>query len=187
MAAMMSKSAGNLYNLLDNLLQWTRLNQGKILFEPQKLNLKKISQDAVSILKPDADLKSFKIAHFIDDEISVFADIFMLKTILRNLVSSALKLSNSEGNIEVSATKTTSEVIISVRDIANSFIPDYIIKLFDSSHINTAIGAAEEKGTTLGLLLCKEFVEKHAGRIWVETSDEKGSHFRFSLPLITGK
>jgi len=187
MAVMMSKSAGNLYNLLDNLLQWTRLNQGKILFEPQKLNLKKISQDAVSILKSDADLKSFKITHFIDDEISVFADIFMLKTILRNLVSGASKLSASDGDIEIFARKTTSEVVISVRDTGNRLIPDYIIKLFDSSHINTAIGAAEEKGITLGLLLCKEFVEKHGGRIWIETSDEKDSEFRFSLPLIDGK
>ena len=187
MAVMMSKSAGNLYNLLDNLLQWTRLNQGKILFEPQKLNLKKISQDAVSILKPEADPQNLKITYFIDNEISVFADIFMLKTIIRNLVSSALKLSASDGNIEISARKTTSEVVISVRDIGNRQIPEYIIKLFDSPHINTAIGAAEEKGTTLGLLLCKEFVEKHGGRIWIETSDEKGSEFRFNLPLITGK
>jgi len=187
MAAMMSKSAANLYNLLDNLLQWTRMNQGKILFEPQNLNLKKIIQDAVSILKPEAEPKNFKITYLIDNEISVFADNFMLKTILRNLVSSALKLSTSDGNIEISARKTTSEIVISVCDTRNRLIPDYIIKLFDSSHINTAIGAAEEKGITLGLLLCKEFVEKHGGRIWIETSDEKGSEFRFSLPLITGK
>jgi PAS domain S-box-containing protein len=187
MAAMMSKSAANLYNLLDNLLQWTRMNQGKILFEPQNLNLKKIIQDAVSILKPEAEPKNFKITYLIDNEISVFADNFMLKTILRNLVSSALKLSTSDGNIEISARKTTSEVVISVSDTGNRLIPDYIIKLFDSSHINTAIGAAEEKGITLGLLLCKEFVEKHEGRIWIETSDEKGSEFRFSLPSIPGK
>jgi len=91
MAVMMSKSATNLYSLLDNLLQWTRMNQGKIAFKPEKLNFIKTSQDALSILKPNADLKNIKINHFANEEITVFADVFMIKTILRNLVSNAIK------------------------------------------------------------------------------------------------
>lgn len=183
MAGMMSKSARNLYSLLDNLLQWTKLNQGKIPFEPQKLNLKKISQDAVSILKPDDNSKEFKISHFIEDEINVFADSFMLKTILRNLVSCAMKFSNGDGNIDILASETPSEVIISVCNYGMGVSPDYLKSLLDSSQINSAIGAAEEKGTTLGLLLCKEFVEKHDGKIWIENGNGKNNEYKFTLPV----
>jgi PAS domain S-box-containing protein len=187
MARMMSKSANNLYSLLDNLLQWTRMNQGKIPFEPQKLNLKKISQDAVSILKPDDKTKEFKINHFIEDEIGVFADSFMVKTILRNLVSSAIKFSDNDGQIDIYAQETSSNVIISVRDNGMSKSPEYLARLFDISQIHTTLGSTEEKGTTLGLLLCKEFVEKHDGKIWVESKKNKGNEFKFTLPLLPEK
>jgi PAS domain S-box-containing protein len=185
MAGMMSKSASNLYSLLDNLLQWTKLNQGKIPFEPQTLNLKKISQDAVSIIKPDDNSKEFKISHFIEDGINVFADSFMLKTILRNLVSCAMKFSNGDGNIDILARETPSEVIISVCNYGIGISPDYLKSLLDSSQIHSAIGAAEEKGTTLGLLLCKEFVEKHDGKIWIESGNGKSNEYKFTLPMVT--
>ena len=97
MAVMMSKSATNLYSLLDNMLQWTRMNQGKIIFRPQKLNLSKITEDAISILKPNLNTKKITININADEEITVFADIFMLKTILRNLVSNAINYTNEEG------------------------------------------------------------------------------------------
>jgi signal transduction histidine kinase len=161
------------------------LNQGKIPFEPQTLNLKKISQDAVSIIKPDDNSKEFKISHFIEDGINVFADSFMLKTILRNLVSCAMKFSNGDGNIDILARETPSEVIISVCNYGIGISPDYLKSLLDSSQIRSAIGAAEEKGTTLGLLLCKEFVEKHDGKIWIESGNGKSNEYKFTLPMVT--
>ncbi len=185
MVVTMSKSATNLYSLLDNMLQWTRMNQGKITFNPQKLNFTKISRDAVSILKPHADAKNITITHFADDEITVFADIFMLKTILRNLVTNAIKFTNSDGQIHISAQQTPSNVTISVLDNGIGITPDYLTKLFNISEIHTTLGSAEEKGTTLGLLLCKEFVEKHGGKIWVESENSKGSEFKFTLPVFT--
>jgi PAS domain S-box-containing protein len=184
MAAMMSKSATNLYSLLDNLLQWTRMNQGKISFKPQKLNFLKTCQDAVSILKPNADAKNITINYFIKDELIVYADIFMLKTILRNLVSNAIKFTGSEGQIDISASKTGSKAIISISDNGSGITPDSLSKLFNNSKIHSTLDGAEEKGTTLGLLLCKEFVKEHGGEIWINSKNSKGSEFKFSIPIV---
>lgn len=184
MARMMSKSASNLYSLLDNLLQWTKLNQGKIPFEPQIVNLKKMSQDAVSILNHDDNSEEFRINHHIKDSINVFADDFMLKTILRNLVSYAMKFSDSDRQIDILARETPSEVTISVLNNGIGVNPDYLKTPLDISQIQSAMGAAEEKGTTLGLLLCKEFVEKHNGKIWIESGNGKSNEYKFTLPTI---
>jgi PAS domain S-box-containing protein len=186
MVVTMSKAATNLYTLLDNMLQYTRINQGKTTFNPQNLNFINTSLDAVAILKPNAEAKNIAINHSAAGEITVFADVFMLKTILRNLVSNAIKFTNNEGQINISAKQTPSEVIISVSDNGIGIAPGYINKLFNISLINTTLGTADEKGTTLGLLLCKEFVEKHGGKIWVESEPGKGSDFKFTLPLPAG-
>jgi PAS domain S-box-containing protein len=179
MALMMSNSARNLFSLLDNLLQWTRMNQGKISFEPKILNLKQISQEAISILEPLPDSKNFRINYFINDEITVYADIFMLKTIFRNIVSSIIKFSGGEGQIDIHAEQTSSKVIISVLNDGMKLDYDYLTNLFNNLQIHSAIGGVEEKGTPLGLLLCKEFVEKHSGEIWVVNGNSTG--FKFTL------
>lgn len=183
MAGMMSKSASNLYGVLDSLLQWTKLNQGKIPFEPSRLNLKKVSQDAVSVLKPDSESKSIRINNNIDDGIMVFADFYMLKTILRNLVSGLLTLSGQEEQIDIHGQSAPEQILISVRVSKNGISSEYLTNLFDSSKIHTTFGAAEEKGITLGLLLCKEFVDKHNGKIWAESKEHEGTSFKFTLPL----
>jgi PAS domain S-box-containing protein len=185
MAKMMSKSTTNLYSLLDNMLQWTRMNQGKIAFEPQKLNFIDISRDAVSILKSNAEAKNITINHYAQDNITVYADIFMFKAILRNLVSNAIKFTDEGGEINISAEHSASGVTISVKDNGIGIAPDYITNIFNISHIHKTLGTSEEKGTTLGLLLCKEFVEKHGGKIWVESENNKGSNFKFTLPLYS--
>jgi PAS domain S-box-containing protein len=187
MVLTMSKSASNLYSLLDNMLQYTRINQGKISFKPQRVDLKKICHDAVSILKPVAESKNIIINHFIPDDIYVYADIFMLKTILRNLVTNAIKFAENEGQIDISAQQTPSNVTISLLNKVVGITPAYITKLFDISHLHSTLDEAGEKGTTLGLFLCKEFVEKHGGKIWVESEHEHGSIFKFTLPFFTEK
>ena len=183
MAVMMSKSATNLYSLLDNLLQWTRMNQGKISFKPEKLNFIKTCQDALSILKPNADLKNIKINNIATEEITVFADIFMIKTILRNLVSNAIKFTANNAQIDISAKQTPSNITISVLDNGSGLSSDNLTKLLTTSEIHTALDIGEEKGTTLGLLLCKEFVEKHGGKIWAESANDFGSEVKFTLPV----
>jgi PAS domain S-box-containing protein len=183
MVTTMSKSATNLFSLLDNMLQFTRINQGKISFNPQNLNFNKTSRDAIAILKTNADAKNIKIIYSASDDITVFADVFMLKTILRNLVSNAIKFSENDGHVEISAHQTPSDITISILDNGIGITPEYLKKLFSISQIHTTLGTSEEKGTTLGLLLCKEFVEKHGGKIWVESNHRTGSEFKFTLPV----
>jgi len=184
MTGMMSKSATNLYGILDNLLQWTRMNQGKIPFEPQKLNIRKVGLDAVSILKPHLDSRNIKINHSGEEEVYVSADSFMLKTILRNLISYAINLAGYDGQIYINSSKSDSNVTVSVGFSGPGLVSSNLTKLFDISQIDSTLGSAEEKGSTLGLLLCKEFVEKHSGKIWAENKNGKGDEFKFTLPVF---
>ncbi len=182
MAVIMRKSATNLYSLLDNLLQWTKMNQGKITFNPQKLDLLSTSQDALSILISNAEMKNIRINHHTKEEITVFADIFMLKTILRNLVSHVIKCTKKDAEIDISAFETPPDITVSVLDKSSGVSADDLANLLTASEIYTAINTAEEKGTALGLLLSKEFIEKHGGRIWVENSNGDGTSIKFTLP-----
>ena len=178
-------SAQNTYILLEDLLMWARTQSGKIPFEPQKMNLKDICKDILKILKPNADAKNITINLFGTDGINIFADTGMFKTLLRNLVSNAIKFTNKNGAINISAFQIDSKISISVSDNGIGIKPDDITKLFDISQILTTTGTAEEKGTGLGLVLCKEFVEKHGGKIWVESEYGKGSEFKFTMPIYT--
>ena len=186
MVVTMSKSATNLYTLLDNLLQWTRMHQGKIMFKPQKVNFLIISMDAISILKPNIESKKLTVSHSADSELTVYADTYMLKTILRNLVTNAIRTTRDEGQIEISAIHRDSTITVTVSDDGIEKSPGYLTKLFDSSEMHATLGLAEEKGSTLGLMLCKDFVEKHGGKIWVDTKKGSGYDFKFTLPSTAG-
>jgi len=181
----MSKSATNLYNLLDNLLHWARMNQGLIPFKPQKMSFTDICKDVLEILSPNAVAKNITINHFAADQINILADIDMLQMVLRNLISNAIKFTNNGGAINISAEQTPSNITISVSDNGIGIKPEKLTKLFDISQFQTTAGTAEEKGTGLGLILCKEFVEKHGGKIWVESEPGKGSEFKFTIPIYT--
>jgi PAS domain S-box-containing protein len=189
MAEMMSKSATNLYSLLDNMLQWTKMSQGKIVFSPQKLNFLELGKDAISILKPNAKAKNITININTDREITVFADIFMLKTILRNLVLNSIKDANNDGIVDISAQVTPTAVLISVSDDGVGIRANYLKTLFDTSEIHSTLDKSEEKGLTLGLILCKEFVEKHGGKIWAVDAKQggPGAEIKFTIPIFNNK
>jgi signal transduction histidine kinase len=106
----------------------------------------------------------------------------MLKTVLRNLTSNAIKFTNSGGTINISAVQTPSTITISVSDNGVGISQDMIAKLFELGQVQSTNGTANEKGTGFGLLLCKEFVEKHNGNIWVESAEGKGTTFTFTIP-----
>ena len=108
----------------------------------------------------------------------------MLKTVILNLVSNAIKFTNSGGAININAEQTDSDLIISVSDNGIGISPENLAKLFDISEVLSTKGTAGETGTGLGLLLCKEFVEKHGGIIWVDSEVGKGSEFKFTLPIF---
>ena len=117
-------------------------------------------------------------------DINVLADLDMIKTIIRNLISNAIKFTNRNGAIDISAEINPINLKIIVSDNGVGIRPEIMNKLFDLSQKITSIGTANEKGTGLGLLLCKEFVKMHGGEIWVESEVGKGSNFIFTLPLI---
>ncbi|MCU0362734.1 MAG: HAMP domain-containing histidine kinase, partial [Bacteroidales bacterium] len=183
MATMMRKSASHLFELLENLLQWTRLNQGKINYEPQKLNFRKTCLDALSVLKPEAEAKGIYIIHHESEDIDVYADSFMLKTVLRNLISNAIMHTPVNGSINITSSMKEKEVLISIHFEGKGINPQNLSKLTDISNVNLFPGNDEEKGSVLGLLLCKEFIDRHCGRIWIENHNDNSSEFFFTLPL----
>jgi signal transduction histidine kinase len=180
-----NKSAQITNKLLEDILMWARTQQGKIPFKPQILSFTDICKNTLEILTPNANAKNITINYSARDEINIFADIDMLKTILRNLVSNAIKFTNKGGTININAAENSENVIISVSDNGIGIAPDNLTKLFDISQVITTKGTAKETGTGLGLLLCKEFVEKHGGKIRVESEVGKGSDFKFTLPIST--
>jgi signal transduction histidine kinase/CheY-like chemotaxis protein len=178
-------SAQNTFTLLQDLLKWSRVQSGKIPFEPQNLSFTDICKDIIKILNPNAVAKNITINYSLAEEINVFADVDMLKAVLRNLVSNSIKFTNNGGAININTEVNSGNVTISVSDNGIGIEPESLTKLFDISKIHTTTGTAKEKGTGLGLLLCKEFVEKHGGKIWVESECGKGSIFYFNIPYNT--
>jgi PAS domain S-box-containing protein len=183
MAGDINKTAQNTFNLLEDLLKWARSQQGKIPFKPENMTFVDICMDVTEVLKPSANAKNITINYNVANGIKVFADIDMLKTVLRNLVSNAIKFTNNSGSIYISAKQSNSNITITVSDNGIGINPDNLAKLFDVGQVITTKGTEDEKGTGLGLLLCKEFVEKHSGKIWVESEVGKGSEFKFTLPI----
>ena len=177
-----NKSTRSTYTLLEDLLRWSRVRIGKFPFEPLKINFTGICNDIVDIFNPNAIAKNISIHCSSLAEIYVVADIDMLKAVLRNLVSNAIKFTNINGIVKISAKQTSSDILFSVSNTGIGIEPDRLTKLFDISQYRTTRGTANENGTGLGLLLCKEFVEKHGGKIWAESEQGEGSVFYFNIP-----
>lgn len=178
-----NKSAISTNKLLEDILLWARTQQGSILFTPQDLSLSATCKIILEILNPVAHAKSITIFEASSTAINVYADQDMLKTILLNLISNSIKFSNRGGKITISAQQNSENVTISVSDNGVGISSDNLSKLFDISEVLSTKGTAGETGTGLGLLLSKEFVEKHGGKIWVKSEAGKGSDFKFTLPL----
>ncbi|MFH0842184.1 MAG: ATP-binding protein [Bacteroidota bacterium] len=178
-----NKTARTTYDLLEDILKWARAQQGKLPFNPHMLKITDICNSVLETLIPAGDAKDIRINYSETKETEVFADPDMLKTVLRNLVSNAIKFTNRGGSIKISAEENSGIVLISVSDNGIGIPPENITKLFDISEVLTTKGTADETGTGLGLLLCKEFVEKHGGKIRVESEVGKGSNFKFTLPI----
>lgn len=183
-ASLINKAARSSYNLMDDLLLWTRTQSGRIPFVPIKLNLFNIAQEVVDDLIINAQSKYLTINILLNKKESLIADPDMIKTILRNLISNAIKFTRPGGKITIDCKTENHTKIISVEDNGIGISEDAISCLFDASQLYTTRGTAEEVGTGLGLLLCKDFVEKHQGKITVESQVGKGSRFIFSIPVL---
>ncbi len=184
--SMIFSSAQNTYHLLDDLLLWARAESGKLTYEPQKQNLAEVCINAIDNLVLNARNKNITITHSIDADIFVYADVNMISTVFRNLISNAIKFTHKGGCISISAIQTDSDVTITVADNGLGIQPEILNKLFNISHKVTTKGTDKETGTGLGLFLCKEFVEIHGGRIWAESEVGKGSDFKFTLKSFVG-
>jgi two-component system sensor histidine kinase/response regulator len=181
-AQMLNNSSKKLYAFLENLLSWARVQRGETEFEPAENNLYEIAVEVIYLFNQKAEQNGINLTHNISSNTSVFCDSNMTKTILRNLVSNALFFSNNGGSFVIDSKNNEDEVIITVTDTGVGISELNINKLLriDSKHIGT--NTQGEKGTGLGLILCKEFVEKHSGNIWIESELGKGSRFVFTLP-----
>ena len=180
---LMHNAAQSGYSLLENLLEWSRAQTGNLTFLPQNLNIKEVVNENLASIKVNAANKKISIKSEIKYDIEVLADRNMLNTVIRNLLSNALKFTHTEGFVTIKALKTDDHIILSVKDTGIGIPEEELTKLFRLDVKYTNLGTAQEKGTGLGLLLCKEFVEKHGGKIWVESKFGKGSEFKFTLPV----
>jgi len=182
-AVIINSSAQQAFQLLENLLDWARVQQGRINFSPQNANLFDISNKVIDLLKDNADQKGITINNEISSNTYVFVDEDMIKTVMRNLISNAIKFTQPGGSIEIRASKTHDEIQVSVVDNGIGIGNGNIEKLFDYNSNFSTQGTRNEKGTGLGLSLCREFIEKHGSKIWVKSELGRGSEFVFSLPL----
>ena len=180
--SIVNNSAQGVYNLLEDLLAWALSQAGKLPYEPQKLSLATVFRNILADMKPIADKKNITINHLFNEETTVFADNNMLKTILRNLATNAIKFTMPDGQIDIGSAQNHTNITITVSDNGIGIEPEILARLFDISNAHTTYGTAKESGTGLGLLLCKEFVEKHNGKIWIESELEKGTVVKFTLP-----
>ncbi len=174
-------SAKGAYDLVENLLKWASTQTGKVSFTPKVCDLSELLTETLFNIKSAAENKNINLFTEIPENLKVFADKEMLKTIFRNLVSNAIKFTQKGGAITIKATETENKVRCSVEDTGVGMSKEVSEKIFSITQISTA-GTNNEKGTGLGLILCKEFVEKHGGNIWVESEEGKGSKFIFTIP-----
>lgn len=169
------------YRLLENLLDWARLQQSQIIFRPVKVHLQAIVSEVFELMIEKAQSKNIELLNLVPGNLIISADLDMLKTIVRNLVSNALKFTSSGGKIELKVVDRPDEIEISVKDTGTGIGKEDRDKLFKVGSIFSQRGTENETGTGLGLMLCKEFAEKHGGRIWVESEHGNGSTFIFTL------
>jgi PAS domain S-box-containing protein len=179
---LIDNAAKGIWGLLENLLDWSRSMLGKMEFKPKVLEIQSIINGNRDFLDQAAASKKIEIRYDGDMAITLFADSNMLKTILRNLISNAIKFTRENGQIVVKIDQTSLQTLFVVADNGIGMDEQTISQLFNINKSITNLGTSGEKGTGLGLLLCKEMVEKHNGKIWVESEPGKGSKFMFTLP-----
>ena len=182
----LNTSSKTTYLLLENLLSWSSSQTGRMEFLIQKIELKTLIDEIILLSKPAADIKQIELIDNVEADILVYADKNMLNTILRNLITNGIKFTESNGKVIISVVKSTKKgfVEISVTDTGIGIPEEKIDELFLIDKNISTLGTNNEKGTGLGLILCKEFVEKQGGEIWVESEVGKGSQFKLILPEV---
>lgn len=182
---MINSTSHNAYDLLSDLLTWAMTQREMVAFEPEAVELTNIFDTTIRSTFFLAGDKSITVKSELIQHVYIDADRNMLLTILRNLVTNALKFTNKGGMVILNAVDNTNEIVVSVTDNGIGMSETKIQNLFRIGHKQSDLGTSQEMGTGLGLIICSELVKKHNGRIWVDSKPEKGSTFYFSIPRIS--
>jgi len=176
-------SSSRAMDLLLNLMEWAQSQSGRMEFTPQYFEIVTLINEVTLLLNYIAGQKSVVIENRSPSSVLVYADKAMISTVLRNLISNAIKFSHSGGSVVVKANDQRNELTISITDNGVGIPKERIEKIFHLDENNSTPGTKDEKGTGLGLIICKELIEKNNGKFWVESLVGIGSTFYFSLPL----
>lgn len=179
---LLNRSVKAQYNLLEDLLSWSKIQSGKMKCIPRKINLLDGINSAISNLVPNARNKGINVEVNINKYLSVSADPDMFNLLVRNLFSNAIKFTGNNGKIEILTGNLSNEIYVEIKDSGIGIEKENIDKLFRMDVSFSMPGTNSEKGSGLGLLLCKEILDKHNGKIWVESKFGKGSSFKFIFP-----
>lgn len=186
--SIISNSSKKIYNLTDNLLIWSRLQRNGFEFSPTALNLQKIVDNSLAVLEELSKDKGLEITNEISRSSIILGDKYMLSTILRNLISNAIKFTPNEGQIIISAKTESSEdgglITVCVQDNGVGIPKNKMKKLIGSGINQSTNGTNNEEGSGIGLVLCKEFIDLHGTKIWVESKPGSGSKFYFNLKTV---
>jgi len=175
-------NAQNIYGLLENLLTWSRTQRGKINFTPDIFDLKFIIDGNVQLYQAAAHTKNVEIINLVTDEIRVYSDSNLINTILRNLINNAVKFTSADGKITVSVDSNIKYFQVNVTDTGVGMSELVVDNLFNLDFNTTTLGTDNEKGTGLGLIVCKEFIKLIGGEIWAKSKLGEGTTFSFTIP-----
>jgi PAS domain S-box-containing protein len=180
----LNSSANHLFKYIENLLEWSRLQTGKMVCQPAKLDLQNSLINVLNILSINISRKNLSVEYHLEDDSNVYADPNMVNSILDNLISNAIKFTNNGGKIKISTAKQGFFLTIIVEDNGIGIKDEDINKLFTLHTHHSNEGTEGERGTGLGLLICKEMVEANGGKILVDSKLGKGTTFYFTLPMF---
>ncbi|NQU51416.1 MAG: HAMP domain-containing histidine kinase [Bacteroidetes bacterium] len=176
------KSADASFQLLENLLLWSSSQSNKIEIVKEELNLRNMLTEAIAAYLPGATMKNINVTIRIPDDLIIYADNFTIKSVMANLFNNAVKFTSSGGDIKIDGIRSTNFIQITIYDNGIGIPEEVIPKLFQIETNISTLGTNKEKGSGLGLLLCKEFIEKNGGRIWIESEFGKGTKAIITIP-----
>jgi signal transduction histidine kinase len=179
------QSTNNIFRLLQNLLEWSGAQTGRLKLSPENIEFQQVLDNSLSVLRALAEQKNILIKTEFCPDLNVYADPLMIETVLRNLINNAIKFTPEGGSIEITARKNDGQVFVSVSDSGIGISDEDVQNLFRIDSKVKRKGTNNEDGSGLGLILCKEFVEKNNGSIWAKSTPGQGSSFIFSIPSKT--
>lgn len=178
------ESAEHVFTLLENLLTWSRMQRGTVDWDPQTIDFGSIARRNVELLQQSASLKQIDVRMHVNEPCMIDADVNMLDTAVRNLLSNAIKFTPPGGTVELTSTEDDAHLVVTIADNGIGVPAEYVESVFQVGSRTQRKGTSGEQGSGLGLVLCREFITKHHGRIWLESNEGEGTRVSFTIPKI---